>query len=67
MKRTGWALAALLVVAAVPFLVNTWQNERVVVWFTVGSFVAAILLESYLSQVRHRNIPLDDSHEEPVG
>jgi hypothetical protein len=57
---------ALLVVAAVPFLVNTWENERVVVWFTVGSFVAAILLESYLSQVRHRNIPLDDSQDQPV-
>lgn len=47
----------LLVVAAVPFLVNTWQNEPVVVWFTVGSFVGAMLLEVYLSKVRHRTVP----------
>ena len=57
---------ALLVVAAVPFLVNTWENERVVIWFAVGSFGAAIVFESYLSQVRHRHIPLDDSQDEPV-
>jgi amino acid transporter len=47
----------LLVVAAVPFLVNTWENERVVVWFTLGSFVAAILLEVYLSKVKQRRVP----------
>ena len=47
----------LLLVAAVPFLVNTWQNERVVVWFTIGSLVAAVLFEIYLSKTRHRTVP----------
>jgi hypothetical protein len=62
-SETGASLAflavgtLLLVVAAVPFLVNTWENERVVVWFTLGSFVAAILLEVYLSKVKQRHVP----------
>ena len=57
----------LLVVAAVPFLVNTWQNERVVVWFTLGSFVAAILLEVYLSKVRHRRVPASSTAQGDSG
>lgn len=62
-SETGASLAVLavgtvlLVVAAVPFLVNTWENDRVVVWFTIGSFVVAILLEVYLSKVKQRHIP----------
>jgi amino acid transporter len=62
-SETGASLALLavgtllLVVAAVPFLVSTWENERVVVWFTLGSFVAAILLEVYLSKVKQRHVP----------
>jgi amino acid transporter len=57
----------LLVVAAVPFLVNTWQNERVVIWFTIGSFVAAILLEVYLSKVRQRRVPTSSTPQGGSG
>jgi len=57
----------LLVVAAVPFLVNTWENERVVIWFTIGSFVAAILLEVYLSKVRQRRVPTSSTAQGGSG
>jgi amino acid transporter len=55
----------LLLVAAVPFLVNTWQNERVVVWFTIGSLVAAVLFEIYLSKARHRTVPASTVEAKP--
>jgi amino acid transporter len=48
---------ALLVVAAIPFIISTWENERIVVWFTLGSLVAAVLLEVYLSKVKQRHVP----------
>ena len=58
----------LLAVAAIPFLFSTWENEPVVVWFTVGSLVAAVMLESYLSGMRHRRVPVpDESDDHPDG
>lgn len=49
--------AILLVVAAVPFLINTWQSDRFVIWFSLGSLVVAVLIEIYLSRVKQRRIP----------
>ena len=69
-SETGASLSILavgtlmLAVAAIPFLLSTWEHEPVVVWFTGGSLVLAVMLETYLSKVRHRQVPVPDaSHD----
>ena len=73
-SETGASLSILavgtlmLAVAAIPFLLSTWENEPVVVWFTGGSLVLAVMLETYLSKVRHRHVPVPDaSHDHAEG
>ena len=73
-SETGASLSILavgtlmLAVAAIPFLLSTWENEPVVVWFTGGSLVLAVMLETYLSKVRHRQVPVPDaSHDHAEG
>ncbi len=73
-SETGASLSILavgtlmLAVAAIPFLLSTWENEPVVVWFTGGSLVLAVMLETYLFRVRHRHVPAPDaSHDHAEG
>jgi amino acid transporter len=48
--------AVVLLVAAVPFLLNTWESEPTVIWFTLGALVVAVGIELYLSRVKGRRI-----------